>query len=184
VKIGSFLFIFLFVSLFSSCSVESDEYQIEGQTSEGFEDGTYCAEVGYVNLNTGTQSTYTLEVEVVNNEVTQINWSNGGWLDEDHFTAQQLDSEGACSFTSDRGYEYTIQITGRNCSNTDESTMENDVQNDEESITCPKCGGEKEEYASYCGSCEDEINNTCSQCGGFEFGINGGVCGACLEGDY
>ncbi|MFZ9587210.1 MAG: hypothetical protein ACO29U_06380 [Crocinitomicaceae bacterium] len=185
-KLTFFLFLFLFV--FASCgnsgSSSDDEFFIEGQTEEGFEDGTYCADVTYHNPNTGTEHTYTLEVEVYNNEVTQINWSNGGWLDEDHFSAEQLDSNGSCSFTSDKGYEYTIQITGRNCDFTDESSIENDVQEDEQSLTCPHCGGEKEDYESYCSSCEDEINNTCSQCGGFEYGINGGRCGACLEGDY
>jgi hypothetical protein len=97
----------------------SDEYPIEGQSAEGFEDGTYCADVNYYNPNTSTDKTYTLEVEVSNNEVVQINWGNGGWLDEDHFSAPTLDENGSCSFTSDRGYDYTVEITGRNCSNLD-----------------------------------------------------------------
>jgi hypothetical protein len=97
----------------------SDEYLIEGQSADGFEDGTYCADVTYYNPNTGTENTYTLEVEVYNNEVTQINWNNGGWLDEDHFSAPVLDENGSCSFTSDKGYDYTVEITGKNCSNAD-----------------------------------------------------------------
>jgi major membrane immunogen (membrane-anchored lipoprotein) len=59
------LSIFLLVTLLTSCSSSDDEYNyedypIEGQTEEGFEDGTYCAEVEYYNPNTGTNSTYTL----------------------------------------------------------------------------------------------------------------------------
>jgi hypothetical protein len=115
-----FIFYIMLVLLLASCggsnSEESEvEYAIEGQTADGFEDGTYCADVTYYNPNTGTENTYTLEVEVYNNEVTQINWGNGGWMDEDHFYAEELDIEGICTFTSDKGYEYTVQITGQDC---------------------------------------------------------------------
>jgi hypothetical protein len=116
------LYILLSTMILASCSGKpgnEEEFSIEGQTSEGFEDGTYCAEVTYSNPNTGTENTYTLEVEVESNEVIQINWNNGGWLDEDHFSAEQLDENGQCSFTSDKGYDYTIELTGMNCGNVD-----------------------------------------------------------------
>ena len=74
-------------------------------------DGTFSAEVDYYNSNTGTSSTYTLNVEVENNEVTVIYWPNGGELDDSHFTPQELDGNGSCSFTSDAGYDYEITIT-------------------------------------------------------------------------
>ena len=77
-----------------SCGDSSESYDEEYGNEEsvsGYEDGTYCAEVEYYNPNTGTNNTYTLEVEVYNNEVTQINWGNGGWMDEDHFYAEELD---------------------------------------------------------------------------------------------
>jgi hypothetical protein len=104
--------------LISSCSnsVSSDD---EDVTEEGYADGTYCASVTYNNPNTGTENTYTLEVEVSGNQVTQINWNNGGWLDEDHFTPEELDVDGKCSFSSDKGYDYTIEILGQNCTNLD-----------------------------------------------------------------
>ncbi len=176
------MLVFVLASCGSSNSEESEvEYAIEGQTADGFEDGTYCADVTYYNPNTGTSNDYTLEVEVSGNEVTQINWGNGGWMDEDHFYAEELDSDGTCSFTSDKGYEYTVQITGRDCGYTDESSFEDDVQEDEEVSTCPNCGSEKDEYNSYCEDCEDEMYNTCSECGGYEYGINGGVCDDCQE---
>lgn len=110
-----FLFI-LSLGLISSCGNSSgEEYPIEGQTADGFEDGTYCAEVTYYNPNTGSTSDYTLEVEVEGNEVVRINFGNGGWMDEDHFYAEELDANGYCSFSSDKEYEYTVQITGQDC---------------------------------------------------------------------
>lgn len=144
--------------IFQSCSSDSSSSDNEEDyiTEEGYEDGTYCADVSYYNPNTGTSNTYTLEVEVQGNQVTQINWGNGGWMDEDHFYAQDLDDSGYCSFTSDKGYDYTVQITGQDCGITDESSLESDVQEDEESVTCPICGGEKEDYQAYCYSCEDD----------------------------
>lgn len=105
---------------------DSMEYPIEGQTEEGFENGTYCADVTYYNPNTGTVSEYTLEVEVKNNSVIQINFGNGGWLDEDHMTAEVLNGNGECTIVSDRDYEYTILITGRNCSSSDNINPETD----------------------------------------------------------
>ena len=90
---------------------ESSEVENES-SSEKYPDGTYCAEVQYRNPHTGTHSTYTLTVEVENNEVTQINFPTGGWMDQDHFNGADLDDDGNTSFTSDKGYDYEIQITG------------------------------------------------------------------------
>ena len=79
----AYLLLFLIFIGFSSCdssekSFARGEFSIEGQTEDGFEDGTYCANVTYHNPNTGTTSEYTLDVEVSNNQVIRINWSNGG----------------------------------------------------------------------------------------------------------
>lgn len=86
---------------------ENDDY---------FVDGDYCAEVNYYNPNTGTQSSYTLTVEVSDNELVKINFPNGGYFD-DEITNGALDSSGEASFTSNKGYDYTVKITGRgsNC---------------------------------------------------------------------
>jgi hypothetical protein len=149
----------LLLIVFQSCSSSSgsgEEYESEEQAVDGYEDGTYCADVTYYNPNSGNSNTYTLEVEVLDNQVTQINWGNGGWMDEDHFYAQDLDDTGYCTFSSDKGYDYTVQITGQDCGSTDESSFESDVQEDEESVTCPNCGGYKEDYEVYCSSCQDD----------------------------
>lgn len=153
--------------------------------NEGFEDGIYCADVTYYNPNTGTNNTYTLEVEIENNEIITIYWGNGGWLDEDHFSAEELDGNGYCSFTSDKGYEYEIQLTGKNCSFTDQNSFQSDVGVDEEALTCPKCGYEKDAYDDYCYLCkqkiEDKEHHTCSRCGTYEYGVYGGLCANCQE---
>lgn len=86
----------------------------EGNVAEddgGFKDGTYEAEVEYYNPNTGRTSYYTLDVEVVDNIVTVIHFSNGGWLDETHIiSGGELDENGTTTIESDKGYYYTVNI--------------------------------------------------------------------------
>ena len=73
--------------------------------------GDHIAEVSYYNPNTETESNYTLTVEVSVNQLVRIYWPNGGWLDTDDFDMVYFDSGGYCSFITDRGYEYTVEIT-------------------------------------------------------------------------
>ena len=152
----------------SNYDSESDSESYTEET-EAYPDGTYCADVEYYNSNTGTRNTYSLNVEVESNEVTVIHWPNGGWLDDDHFYPEELDSDGACSFTSDKEYEYSIQITGSECSYTDQSRMQSDVNDDYAAITCPECGGNKYEYDDLCDNCvrkkKDIAEHTCQRCG-------------------
>lgn len=82
----------------------------EDNSSGKYKDGTYCATVEYYNPNTGTRNSYDLSVEVEDGELTVIHWPNGGWLDDSHFTPEELDEDGSVSFTSDKGYEYTVTI--------------------------------------------------------------------------
>lgn len=94
-----------------------------------FDDGEYCALVEYFNPNTGTSSEYQLSVEVKNGELVLIKWPNGGWLDESHFTPEEIDEDGRTEFTSDKGYQYTISIQSRDpC---EISSRNNQFQNDE-----------------------------------------------------
>jgi hypothetical protein len=93
----------------SGCGNKNRESSVTEE--QGYINGTYCAEVDYYNSETGTSSTYTLEVEIENNELTIIHWPNGGWLDDSHFTPTDI-SSGEASFTSDRGIEYTVRIIG------------------------------------------------------------------------
>ncbi|MFN8153825.1 MAG: hypothetical protein U0Y08_06000 [Bacteroidia bacterium] len=91
--------------------IECQDVDFEDATQD-FPDGSYCAEVQYENPNTGTQSTYTLTIEVESNEVVKVDFPNGGWMDRDHFSGADLDEDGRASFTSDKGYNYEIQIIG------------------------------------------------------------------------
>lgn len=173
-------------------------------TEELYPDGEYCADVEYYNPNTGTRSTYTLNVEVEDNELTTIYWPNSGWLDGDYFSSEELDDNGYCSFRTRKGNRFEVEITGSACGYTDKNRMQNDLEEEEEDYTCPRCGndkneydeycyncadyftcpncgGDKYEYDEYCDDCTDELENTCSRCGGYEYGIYGGLCSSCKE---
>jgi hypothetical protein len=113
----------------SSSDQEETTSSVNDESTEAYPDGTYCADVDYYNPNTGTRSTYTLNVEVEDNELTVIQWPNGGWLDSSHFSPEELDSDGSCSITSDVGNQYDIQITGSECSFTDD--VSEDMSEDE-----------------------------------------------------
>lgn len=169
--LGSILVLF-------SCS-EEESSNGRSVFSDKYEDGIYCADVSYYNPNTGNSNTYTLNVEIENNELIKIYWPNGGWLDDSHFIPEELDYNGFCSFSSDKGYEYTVQITGSECSFDDGDQVESDAEIEKTAVTCPKCRNEKETYKRYCDDCIDEIENTCRSCGGFEYNVNGGLCYSC-----
>lgn len=104
----------------------SEEENNDSHLNE-YDNGTYCASVEYYNSNTDTNNSYTLNVEIENDELVMIYWPNGGWLDESHFTAEDI-SAGNCSFTSDKGYQYTITILGQSCSFTDSYIEEDDSE--------------------------------------------------------
>ena len=81
------------------------------ETSEcSFEDGTYAATVDYNNSETGHSATYTLDVEVENCQVVQINFPNGGYVDEDHITAADIDENGNASVEGEDGKRYEVRI--------------------------------------------------------------------------
>jgi hypothetical protein len=155
----------------NSPDTESEEEEAE------YSDGTWCAEVEYYNPSTGTRNTYTLDVEVEGGELVQIDWPNGGWLDESHFVAEDI-SSGECSFTSDRGYEYTVTLEEEGgCGSTDGYRMQNDMEEERKVITCPKCGDEKDTYEDMCDDCEDEAE-TCPKCNGYKMEWDR-ICNSC-----
>ena len=129
------LFIFLF-SLFSCSSRNNESKEIDeikstehetrtypannetekdndnNETDNGckFEDGTYSASVDYNNPETGYSATYTLDVEVQDCQVIQIDFPRGGYLDEDHISPADLDEDGHASVDGEDGKTYEIQI--------------------------------------------------------------------------
>lgn len=134
----------------------ASEYYPDGDDNDSSLNGTYCAEVEYYNPNTGIRKTYDLDVEVEDGYLVQINWPNGGWLDGTHFSSEDI-SSGECSFRSDRGYRYTVRLgeRGGGCYN-EGYQLQNDINEDVQNTTCPRCGNEKYEYDTYCSNCQNE----------------------------
>src|SRR5690606_2376512 len=106
------------LSIFFSCSKSESadvnstyEFTSSEDVDEGYKDGEYCAEVDYYKPNSGTQSSYTITVEVSDNAVSRINFPNGGYID-DEISDGSLDSSGEASFTNNKGYQYNVKIVG------------------------------------------------------------------------
>lgn len=151
---------------------------------DGYRDGIYCAEIDYYYSKTGTSSTYTLTVEIENNDLVRINWSNGGWLDDSHFYPPDI-SDGYATFESDRGVEYTVEIIGgeNDCYTSNYAPSEDTFADEEDDKVCPRCGDSKYDYDEYCDSCIDLLENTCSRCGAFQYYVYQGLCDSCQEDD-
>lgn len=183
------ILIFLLIISSIGCKNKNKNYQSGSSYSssydeneDGYSDGTYCAEIEYYYSKTGTRSTYTLEVEIEDNELTIIHWPNGGWLDDSHFYPPDI-SDGFAEFESDEGVEYSVEITGDegDCFLSNNAPSEDSFVDDEEDQICPRCGYTKYDYDDYCESCTDELENTCSNCGAYEYGVYEGLCSSCLE---
>lgn len=158
-------FLLLFV-LFSCFKKNPEDIKIESwenvqeylDLTHKYPDNTYCADIEYYNPKTGTRSDYQLKVEIKNGELTQINWNNGGWLDETHFTPQDIYT-GSASFISDKGYNFNVKLVNlgdKNCWDGVEG-LEAELQKDIEQLTCPACRGEKEANQNYCSSCQLKV---------------------------
>ncbi|MCX6187857.1 MAG: hypothetical protein NTU43_12860 [Bacteroidetes bacterium] len=89
---------------------ENDEVNNESSNGCKFEDGTYSATVEYNNPETGYSATYTLDVEVQDCQIVQINFPNDGHLDEDHISYADIDEDGNASVDGEGGKTYEIQI--------------------------------------------------------------------------
>jgi hypothetical protein len=89
---------------------ENDEELEETNSGCKFDDGNYSASVDYNNSETGYSATYTLDVEVQDCQVVQINFPNDGYLDEDHISYADIDEDGRASVDGEDGKTYEIQI--------------------------------------------------------------------------
>lgn len=100
------------VSNNASSRSETNYYQAEDEDENdcGYIDGEHSATVDYTNPETGFSNTYTLDVEVEDCEITQINFPKGGWLDSDHITSERLDEDGNCTIEGENGKRYEVQI--------------------------------------------------------------------------
>jgi hypothetical protein len=89
---------------------EEEEEEKENNPENKYEDGTHSANVTYYNSETGYSQSYTLDVEVEDGEVKQINFPNGGWLDSDHISPEEIDENGNCNIEGENGKSYEIEI--------------------------------------------------------------------------
>ena len=81
------------------------------------QDGEYCAEIEVHNWKTDKDSYYTLPVEVENNRIIKIHWSNGGWLDETHFSPDEAEldpRDNTTLFEDDRERMFLIKVLENN----------------------------------------------------------------------
>jgi hypothetical protein len=115
-------------------------------------DGTYCAEIEYYNPNTGTSSNYTLTIEVNDNQLEQLNWPNGGYLDD--FSNVEFDEDGYAEFTTDKGYDYTVQITGDTGDCFENVPMAEQCNGITEAGD--QCENQTDNYSGYCWQHEDQ----------------------------
>jgi hypothetical protein len=111
-----FASLLVFLCLFG-CSDSSDDDSgtsndtIQDQANGcGIDDGSYSATVDYDNPETGYTATYILDVQVENCEVTEIDFPNGGWLDNDHIYPSELDSDGNATVEDDRGRTFDVHV--------------------------------------------------------------------------
>lgn len=121
---GFYKLIFLLV-LTTSCSQKSSKQSSDIDSSENeeqvfmetdnynscnYDDGVYSATVDYYNPETEFSSTYTLDVEVANCEVIQINFPNDGYLDEDNITNTTIDENGEAFIDGEDGKTYEVHL--------------------------------------------------------------------------
>lgn len=114
------ILVLMLIGIFVSChSAEEDRHGRESRpaTSDedddrdcGVEDGTQTAQIDYYNPKTGYSASYSLNVEVENCQVVQIDFNNGGYLDGDHIEPVDIDDNGDASIEDDRGRNFEVHI--------------------------------------------------------------------------
>lgn len=118
IHLTKLLLLLVLIALFESCGNSTTNNENSNLTDEqssvtddcGIDDGNHSASVDYYNPKTGHTATYDLDVDVVDCEVTEIKFNNGGWLDDSHISPTKLDSDGSCEIEDDGGRVYTVHI--------------------------------------------------------------------------
>ena len=96
----------------NSTSEDNEENSKENSDHNdcNFKDDTYSATIDYNNSETNYSNTYTLEVEVEDCQIVKIYFPKGGWLDEDHISAAEIDNDGNATVEGEDGKTYDIHI--------------------------------------------------------------------------
>lgn len=126
----------ILIIMLLSCGKRSSYYSQDSYNDYEYYqsiNGSYCARVEYYNPATGTHSTYTLSIEIEEDELKKIYFPNGGYI-----SPNVLISSGSTDFYWDDGTHFQVEvIQDSECSNTDDfSNDDNTVYNfEEESIS-------------------------------------------------
>jgi hypothetical protein len=80
------------------------------ETNCDFENGTHSATVDYYNPKTRHTAIYELKVHVKDCKIVQIDFPNGGWLDEDHIPQTQINRNREAMLTDDKGRQWKIHL--------------------------------------------------------------------------
>lgn len=83
---------------------------VVGETNCNFKDGTHSATVDYYNPKTKHSAQYDLKVHVKDCKIIQIDFPNGGWLDEDHIPQTQINENKEAVLTDDKGRQWKIHL--------------------------------------------------------------------------
>jgi hypothetical protein len=154
-------------------SCGSNPTESSNSSSNAYEDGRYCADIEYYYPETGTQSSYTLEVEIEDDELVKIYFPNGGWLDNSHFDVPDI-SSGSADFETDRGAEYKVRISGEGGCPYSSMDYPDEDEFERKELLKRRLLQQMEEE-------EDEENNTCPRCGAYEVGLYGDLCSSCQD---
>lgn len=90
--------------------IKIDKEEETEETSCEFKDGTHAATVNYYNPKTGHTAKYELKVHVKDCKVVQIDFPNGGWLDESHITAAEINDNRDAALKDDKGRDWEIHL--------------------------------------------------------------------------
>ena len=80
------------------------------ETNCDIKDGSHSATVDYYNPKTGHTAKYELVVHVEDCKIVQIDFPNGGWLDEDHIPRAQINSDKEAVLRDDKGRQWKIHL--------------------------------------------------------------------------
>lgn len=94
----------------SEFEIKIDRDKLKEESDCQFKDGTHPASVKYYNPRTKHTATYELIVHVRQCNVVQIDFPNGGWLDENHIPATPIGQDGCATLTDDKGRKWNTYL--------------------------------------------------------------------------
>ena len=80
------------------------------ETNCDFKDGTHSAMVDYYNPKTNHTVKYELNVHVKDCKIIQIDFPNGGRLDEDHISQTPINGNKEAELQDDKGRKWKIHL--------------------------------------------------------------------------